>query len=97
MSHSLEIHFQEGFRGEPLTISLDQAVLAQLAPKTRFQLGLADIHRIQAAEGQVLRIELPTLNVNVEHVVRAKDAFLVVNHNGNALTIRSVPDSPGYV
>lgn len=97
MSHSIEIHLQEGFRGESVVIEIDDAVLARLEPRTRFQLGLAHIERANAAVGQLLRIALPELGLTAEHRLSADDRWLIVNRQDRALTIRSVLDAPGYV
>ena len=97
MSHTIEIHLQEGFRGESVAIEIDGVAIARLQPRTRFQLGLAHIERVTAAAGQSLRIALPDLELEAEHRIRADDHWLVVNRRDHALTIRSVTDAPGYV
>lgn len=97
MNQPIEIHLQEGFRGEPVIIQLDDVVVARLTPKTRLQLGLAHIERLDAAAGQMLRIHLPDRLITAEHPLRANDHFLVVYVKENALTINSVPGEPGYV
>jgi hypothetical protein len=97
MSQPVEIHLQEGFRGETVVIDIDDEVLARLAPSTRFQLGLAHIERADPTVGQSVRIALPELGLSAEHRLSADDRWLVVNRTGESLTIRSVSDAPGYV
>lgn len=97
MNLPIEIHFQEGFRGQDVRIRLDQDVVKELTPRTRFQLGLAQVETVSAGPGQVLRIEIPEPGLAAEHIVRANDTCIVVNHLENVLTIRSVPVAPGYV
>jgi len=93
----VEIHLQEGFRGDRVVVHLDDVVRAKLTPRTRLQTGLAQIERLDARVGQTVRIDLPDRDITIEHHLRANDHYLVVCLVGNALKVSGVPDAPGYV
>ena len=97
MSVSCEIHFQEGFAGESVTVAVDGKQRAKFVVRTRLQTGLARMEAVKVDPGQVVSIEVPSLSAREEFRVGPKDHWLSVNLVSNSLQVRSEPSMPGYL
>lgn len=97
MRQSVEFHFQEGFRGETVTVESGGKHLVQAALRTRLQTGLAHIEKADLAVGQTVVVAIPELQLEAKYTIAGNDRWITVNVADRSLTIRSVPDRPGYV
>ena len=92
-----EFHFQEGFSGETVVITVDGKETARFNAKTRMQLGLAKIEPIKLTSGQRVSISLSPSGPKADYHFKPADKFVKVNLVNQQLEISPVPVSPGYV
>jgi hypothetical protein len=97
MSHTYEFHFQEGFTGEPVEISVDGKPIARFNAKTRLQLGLAHIERLELEPGQVVSICIEDLNLAQSVSVPADQDYIKVNRAADGLDVEPTSTLPGYL
>lgn len=97
MGKSVELHFQEGFTGHVVRVTVDGEVHSSSELKTRPQLGLAKIETLEVEGGQSVTIDIPDLKVRQTHVVAESDQWISVNLMGRSLAVEAEGRSPGYV
>ena len=97
MSSSIEVHFQEGFDGETVVLYVDDAEAGRLTARTRMQIGLAHIEKLQVRPGQTIAVRLPDQNISATHVVAQGKPFLQVNLEQGNLRIHATENTPGYM
>lgn len=97
MTQAYELHFQEGFIGDGLTILLDGKRVKAVKPRTRMQTGLAQIETIDAAPGQTLAIHASKSGESAQLTLRKGQQFVNINRLATGLVIESADVSPGYL
>ncbi len=97
MAAKIEFHFQEGFTGETVVLSVNGTELSRVTVQTRLQTGLAAIEAVEIAPGRSATITIPGTRLSATHTVTATDRWITVNRRGDALSMVSVSSSPGYV
>lgn len=93
----VELHFQEGFGGETVVVTVDGAEVARVMARTRMQIGLAHIETLRLTPGQTVTIGLPEQSLVAVHAIEAGKPFVQIALEGGALRIRSSETSPGYM
>jgi len=97
MIRTYEIHFQEGFDGDAVTIDCGDTHRTIAALNTRMQLGLAEIVQLDAKPGQVLKIALADSNEPAQIKLSAKHGYVKVNKADNRIALETSDVSPGYL
>ncbi len=97
MGKSVEFHFQEGFKGQIVTLTVDGKVQLSSETQTRLQIGLARIETIELTSGRTVIIELPDLKIMQTYEVAESDYWISVNLIDHSLVIRPEGQSPGYL
>jgi antitoxin (DNA-binding transcriptional repressor) of toxin-antitoxin stability system len=92
----IELHLQEGFRGETVAIRLDGAPVAELVARTRMQLGLAHVERLQVRAGQTLALAIPAARLEASLVLDADSPVVTANLVGGALRLAYPQAPPRY-
>lgn len=92
-----EFHFQEGFTGETVTLSVDGEVRAQFEARTRLQTGLARIESLELTPGQTVAIAVSAPGLGAKHRAAAGDRWITVNRVDGTLVVQSATRRPGYV
>jgi hypothetical protein len=95
-TREIELHLQEGFGGETVEIALDDAPLARVAARTRMQLGLAHVERLQARAGQTLSVAIPQKHLAARLVLDAASPFVTANLVGGELRLAHPQEPPRY-
>ena len=93
----VEFYFEEGFTGDPFSISIDGRTVATLEPTTRFQTGLAHVERVRCDDGALAVIKSEALDLSVDHRVSANEMFIRINRVDGRLLVQSTGHQPGYV
>lgn len=96
MGEYCELHFQEGFTGDVVTLAVDGKMRLRFKARTRLQVGLAKIARLKLAPGQTVSISVPDLGLCAEYRVAEGDCWLTINMVDRALIVRTAQGSPGY-
>ena len=101
MPATCELHFQEGFLGQKIEVLLDDRRVAEVAPRTRPQIGLAIITKITAQDGQKVTVmmvsEQSDGNDTVSAVFDRQKPYLTLNLVDGSLTVRATDTLPGYL
>jgi antitoxin (DNA-binding transcriptional repressor) of toxin-antitoxin stability system len=92
----IELHLQEGFAGEAVEVTLDGAPLARVVARTRMQLGLAHVERLQARAGQVLALAIAGRGLAAGLVLDAASPFVTANLIGAELRLTHQQEPPRY-
>lgn len=97
MSHSCELHFQEGFAGDMVTLEIDGKASARFEARTRPQIGLARIETLRLEAGQSVAITVPGKGLKAEYCVDEGDRWITINIVGRSLVLRPAREEPGYL
>ena len=97
----LNVHLQDGFSGEPVTIRINGRIVAQRpSVKTRPQLGLADVIQLSPPDERlIVEIQLPAQSLTETVTLDpSRDLYLGVNLRADGTLTHQVSESPfGYV
>lgn len=96
MPATYELHFQEGFTGETVEILVDDAVVASFQARTRMQISLAHIERMELAPAQVVTIRVDGAISGSITADRDKK-FIKINLKDNKILLDAVSSTPGYL
>lgn len=96
MPQPLELHLQQGFSGQAVTIAVDAQVCARFDARTRLQLGLAHIETLSVEPGQTVTVEVPSLGLRQTYAVTDEDTILTANLVDRALILRPAQGPVGY-
>lgn len=93
---TLELHFQDGFSGDAIEVLLEGHVVASFTARTRTQINLAHVERLEVRPDQRITIRCGQLP---EHVVSAgrPPAYVVVRKVAQRLEIERTQQAPGYL
>lgn len=97
MPINVELHFQEGFSGEAVDISVNGKPASHLVAKTRVQTGLAQIERLSLANGDTVRITIPATGAETSIKASTAQPYVAVNLTDGQINIQARKDSPGYM
>lgn len=97
MSKYCEFHFQEGFTGENVTLSVDGETRVRFDARTRLQTGLSQIESLNLDPGQTVTIAVPSIPILVEYQVVEGDRWVTINMVDRALVVRPAQRRPGYL
>jgi hypothetical protein len=71
MKRSCELHFQEGFTGQTVTLAVDGQARSAFEARTRTQTGLARIETLEAGPGQTITVGIPEYGIQEDCPVTA--------------------------
>jgi hypothetical protein len=97
MPATYELHFQEGFTGETVEVLVDDKVVASFEARTRMQIGLAHIERLELSPGDVVTIRIAGGPVSASVTVTKGKNFVNINLKDQKLDLETTEGSPGYV
>lgn len=97
MNHDIEVHFQEGFVGQQIDISVDGQLMISFEARTRFQTGLAHIEPMTVREDQVVAIAIDELGIRDSFHIEASFPYVTVNLADGQMLIRQTEMLPGYL
>jgi len=97
VKRSIELHFQEGFRGVRVDILCGNSVLASIFAKTQFQTGLAHIETLELIDGQALTISIAESDLKKDFEIDATKPFVTVAIVDGNLQTESTAIRPGYL
>lgn len=97
MSRTFELHFQEGFFGQTVEISVDGEEVARFEARTRLQTGLARIEKLDLRSGQEMTIHIKELNLNESFRLEYAQIYVMVNLINERLIVRLTDRLPGYL
>ncbi|MEE8104170.1 MAG: hypothetical protein V3T86_01395, partial [Planctomycetota bacterium] len=97
-----ELHFQEGFGGETVEVLVDGVVAARFEARTRNQIGLAHIEKLELSPGQEVTVRLQRPPICKKFRLTKANRFAKVNlrekeTEGGALHVDLADVAPGYV
>ncbi|MEZ5667180.1 MAG: hypothetical protein R3F55_07065 [Alphaproteobacteria bacterium] len=92
-----ELHFQEGFTGETVTVAVDGSVVARFQASTRMQTGLAHIERLHLLPGQEVTVHAGDEPGGATIAVDESHPFVVINREEDRLVVGATERSPGYL
>lgn len=94
---TFEIHFQEGFSGEPVELMAGDAIVSQFTVQTRFQTGLARIEILDLCDGEEVMIRIGEEESGSTFRVDATRIFVTVTLQDGVLQIKHTDIRPGYL
>ena len=97
MGNRCEFHFQEGFTGQTVTVTVEGRAPMRFEVHTRLQTGLARIEKLELNPGQTVTIAMPDLLLRHDYRVGEDDRWITINLVGRALVVRPEQRSPGYL
>jgi hypothetical protein len=97
MAEEYQLHFQEGFSGETVQVSVGGTELVRFVATTRQQIGLAYIERLQLSPGETVQISIMTKGISESFVLKKGEYHVCINLVQDKLEIISSKKSPGYL
>jgi hypothetical protein len=101
MSAKFEIHFQEGFDGNDVSILLNDEEIQHKSMTTRMQTSLAHLQNVDANPGDVVTIVFndEDLEDGPQYTVclDQEKNYLVVNKLNNRIALDTTDKMPGYL
>lgn len=92
-----ELHFQEGFSGETVEVLVDGVRVARFEARTRMQIGLAHIERLDLSPGDVVTVRIGDDATSASVTAEPGKTYLNINLKNDKLILESTESSPGYV
>lgn len=91
-----EIHLQNGFQDDPVTIERNGVVETQVVATTRFQIGAADVIGLHADEEDEITIRLPATGDRVLLSVSVDQPYILVQKEEGQLQVEVTDQAPRY-
>ena len=91
----VELHFTEGFDGDPVEVVSEGVLLGRLTLTTRLQIGLAEIMPVEA-DGDI-RVMLPERRIAVQFPIRSAEPYVEIRLVEDELVAIHLDRSPGYL
>lgn len=93
---TLHIELQDGWAGQPVEVRLDGALLAELRPSTRYQIGLAHSLESEVEPGEHL-LEIIADGVSAhEDLTTDAETWVGVSLGADGMIVRVQPAPFGY-
>lgn len=90
---TLHIELQDGWEGQSVEVRLDGALLADLRPRTRYQIGLAEALEVEVEPGaHTLAIAVGTGAEAREELTTDAETWVGVSLDADRLDLRVQPD-----
>ena len=95
----IHIEFQDGWEGERVDVRVDDALSAELEPRTRMQSGFAEAVVVEVEPGaHVVAVEVGDASAGGEHPLDVTaETWVGVSRTADAVTFREQPTLFGYV
>lgn len=93
----LELQFTEGFSGQEVSIEVEGRTVAEFAPRTKLQTGLAHIEVLDLHHGQEVTINFSNPKASVHLDVDASQPFVTFAVQDGVLTTNTTDTRPGYL
>jgi hypothetical protein len=93
----VELHFQDGFSGESIEVLVDGEVRAVFAAKTRYQINLAHIAKVDLKPGQKLAIRVENAGDTIELPSCGTGKYYVISKNLEQIVVQRTDNMPGYL
>jgi hypothetical protein len=92
-----ELHFQEGFSGQTAEVLVDGTEVARFEARTRMQIGLAHIERLDLSPCDAVTVRLGDGATSASITVEPGKTFLIITLKDHRLIMDSTESSPGYM
>ncbi|QKJ18179.1 hypothetical protein [Microbacterium hominis] len=95
----LHLEFQDGWTGEHVVVRLDGGIVAEAAPTTRMQIGLAEALVVEVEPGpHVLTVEIADAALAAEHAFDAStETWVGISRVDGTVAFREQQTLFGYV
>jgi hypothetical protein len=93
----VELHFQDGFSGESIEVLVDGKVRAVFTAKTRYQINLAHIAKVDLKPGQKLAIRVENTGGTIEFPTSGTGKYYVISKNFEQIVVKRTDNMPGYL
>jgi hypothetical protein len=92
-----ELHFQEGFSGQTVEVLVDGTEVARFEARTRMQIGLAHIERLDLSPGDVVTVRIGDGATSASITAESGKTYFNINLKDHKLIMDSTESSPGYM
>jgi len=93
----VELHFQDGFEGETIEVSVNHALRARITPKTRYQINLAHMETVEVEEGDMLKLHAPESKISAEIRVERNHKYYMISRRADKLLVKPTGELPKYL
>jgi archaellum component FlaF (FlaF/FlaG flagellin family) len=97
MPTQYELHVQEGFSGESVEVLVEGRIVATFEARTRMQIGVAHVEKLLLDPGQTVTVRIKDRDVEGSITAVAGKRFIIVNMQGDLLTLKNSDALPGYL
>jgi len=97
VAETYELHFQEGFAGEAVEVSVNGAVVARFEARTRMQIGRAHVETVALAPGDEVTIQVAAGGASARMSAEPDKKFIRINLVNGELSAEATQTSPGYL